>query len=136
MSNECYNTLTIVGHNEDLYDIYMQRLDFDYFVPTPNVKDRLNNWGTTCLANPESIRFELGENWLQIKYDTPSNPPYIFLEKLLDIYHRCWMKNESITDDYHATLYILYKKAGVRQEKILVWDEPEPRVIAGEIIIF
>jgi len=141
MTNECYNRLTIIGPEEDLHEIYMNRLDFDYYVPMPqnsNNPDKwcIDNWGTQWVANPDTIQFELSANWLQIRFETSWSAPYVFLEKLLDIYPNCWIKNESISDDYRANIYILYKKDGIRKEKILVWNEPEPRLtIHGEIYV-
>jgi len=141
MPNECYNTLTIVGHEEDLNEIYMSNLNFDYYVPTPEntpdvVKWREENWGTKWAAYPETIKMNIQGNSLRVTYDTAWSPPYIFLEKLLEFYPRCWMKNESIDENYFSLIYIIYMKNGVRQEKIFHWYEPEPRLTTdGEILI-
>ena len=141
MPDECYNTLTIIGHEEDLNEIYMSNLDFNYYVPMPqNIKDpakwREENWGTKCSAYPETIKMNIQGNSLRVTYDTAWSPPYIFLEKLLEFYPRCWMKNESVDENYFSLIYIIYMKNGVRQEKIFHWYEPEPRLTAdGRILI-
>jgi hypothetical protein len=133
MPDECYNTLTIVGPEEDVNDIYMSGLNFDYYVPTPeNITDpakwRKENWGTKYVAYPESIKMDIQGNSLRVTYNTVLSPPYIFLEKLLDFYPNCWIKNESIDDDYYSLIYIIYIKDGVRQEKLFHWYEPAKRL--------
>lgn len=142
MPNECYNTLTIIGHEEDLHEIYMSGLNFDYYVPTPDdiqdpVQWSAENWGTKWVAYPESIKMNFRGNFLRITYNTAWSPPYIFLERLLEFYPRCWIKNESADDNYFSLIYIIYMKHGARQEKLFHWYEPEPRLTAdGEILIF
>jgi hypothetical protein len=141
MPNDCYNKLTIIGHEEDLNEIYMSGLNFDYYIPTPEdiqdpAKWRTENWGTKWAAYPESIKMNFRENFLRITYTTAWSPPYIFLEQLLEFYPRCWIKNESVDENSFSLIYIIYMKDGVRQEKIFHWYEPEPRLTAdGQILI-
>jgi hypothetical protein len=127
MPNDCGNTVTIIGHKEDL-DLFEEKgLAFSYFCPMPQDGDIdwcIKNWGTKW--DPYDLTSERnGPNGLEFNFNTAWAPPIVFLKNLLLQYPRCWIK---ITYGdcmmMFAGVWIGYMKNGELKEKSLNWTEP------------
>jgi hypothetical protein len=131
MPNWCINTLTIVGHKEDLDLFEETRLEFNYFIPRP-IEEEENwygwnreHWGTKWSHRNFSLKIR-EENLLVVEFDTAWSPPFAFLRALLGKYSRCWMKNEFTIEDGMAGILVGYYKNGGLIEKAMTWIEPMP----------
>ena len=127
MPNDFGNTVTIIGHKEDLDLFEEYRLAFSYFYPSPNQNDVewcYDNWGTKW--DPYELTSKRGgELEIQFYFCTANAPPIAFLKNLLVQYPRCWIKLEfSEVMFMMAGVWVGYIKNGLLKEKYMDWIEP------------
>lgn len=152
MPNHCWNTLTIIGHKEDLDEIRQNNLSFEYYCPPPNELTeeekpywRWANWGTKweafeiCMikkgTDPE-VEDRINEYILEYTFTTAWSPPIKFLECLLKKYTRCWIKLLWNTEDDNAGVFVQYYKNGTPITTNVTWMEAVPRLTTdGEIYV-
>ena len=138
MPNDFGNTITIIGHKEDLDLFEEHQLTFSYFSPSPNGDDIewcYENWGTKW--DPYQLNIKRGgEMEIQFDFCTANGPPIAFLKNLLVQYPRCWIKLQfSEVMWMIAGVWIGYMKNGALKEKYLDWTEPMPCLTEdGEIM--
>ena len=128
MPNDFGNTVTIIGHKEDLDLFEEHQLSFSYFSPCPVQEEVVDwcyeNWGTKW--DPYDITIERnGENGIEFRFSTAWSPPVPFLKHLLTQYPRCWIKlqfGEPMM--MYAGIWIGYMKNGQLKERDLDWIEP------------
>lgn len=127
MPNNCGNTVTIIGHKEDLDLFAEKQLAFSHFYPPPEnaEADWCNEqWGTKW--DPYDITIERnGPNGIEFNFSTAWSPPIPFLKHLLKQYPRCWIKityGECMA--MFAGIWIGYMKKGELKERDLDWIEP------------
>jgi hypothetical protein len=135
MPNHCWNTLTIIGHNEDLEEIRKNNISFNYYCPPPEeLTDeekyywRWSNWGTKWEAYEMCMKIEdeKDENIFECKFTTAWSPPIKFLECLLKRYPRCWLKLLWKTEDDVAGVFVQYYKFGEPVTTNVNWMEAVP----------
>ena len=127
MPNSCGNTVTIVGHEEDLDLFAEKQLAFSFFYPAPENADSNwcnEHWGTKW--DPYHITIERnGPNGIEFNFSTAWAPPIPFFKHLLTQYPRCWMKltyGEPMM--MVSGIWIGYMKNGTMKERMLDWIEP------------
>jgi hypothetical protein len=143
MPNICFNTVSIIGHKEDLDLFEAHKLSFQHFHPRPDDQEdnwyewNCVNWGTKWEYFPESYTVKGRDtNFLRVTFETAWAPPFKFLEHLLKSYPRCWIKLEFWIEDNDEGVWIAFMKDGKLQEKGLGWQVPEARLTtSGEILI-
>ena len=144
MPSDCNSSIIIIGHQEDL-DVCMEKnLRFSSFFPCPNPNDILasrlwaiSKWGT-CMDNSIEItgaRLDMrtslvfkSDNFANFHVWTPDAPPNVFLENLLHLYPRCWIKNIWSDEEGKAGIWIGYMRHGFVVKKDMTWNEPNPIV--------
>jgi hypothetical protein len=154
MPNNCRNIITIVGHKEDLQEINANKLSFEYFCPPPDTLTekeqynwRINNWGTKWDAYDMEIIEEtsdMGDEYtrdhiFEATFTTAWDPPIPFVESLLKLFPRCWMKLTWKTEDNQAGVFVQYYKNRDPTKSVATyakWFEAEPRLTtSGEILV-
>ncbi len=137
MPKYCYNTLTLIGHQEDLVQIKEHDLSFNHFVPVEeDIEKQSRAWGTKWEAWDKEIRVE-DTNILVYKFTTAWCPPILFLEKLNALFPRMWIKNVwNVCEMGASGVWIHYKKNGKDVCKNFEWEEPAPYLSEdGEIVL-
>lgn len=130
MPNYCLNNLVIKGPRAILKDIADHRLDFQHYVPVNYVEDsheRRVAWSTRSSPldleldyNPECDPYTLTATFLMAW-----TPPTRFLEDLLRLFPRLWIKLEFNTEGgFGCGLWIVQMKDGRIEEQYLEWEEP------------
>ena len=96
MPNECINHLTITSPSEqDIHTILQNELP-------PHVTINLH-----------------GKKGIRVKYSTAWKPDYPWLSSLLEKYPSCWIKNEWISEDGSAGVWVGDKHGS----KFMEWDD-------------
>jgi hypothetical protein len=137
MPNYCFNTLTLIGHQEDLAQIKEHELSFKHFVPAEEDVDKQREaWGTKWEAWDVEVKHE-DENLLVLKYITAWCPAFTFLKKLNELFPKLWIKNEwNVCELGAAGVWMHYKKEGKDVCKSYEWEEPAPYLSEdGEIVL-
>lgn len=129
MPNDCGNTVSIIGHEQDLNLFEERQLAFSHFFPAPQdagIEWCYQNWGTKW--DPYHITVERnGPNGIDFNFTTAWSPPIPFLRHLLALYPTCWIKlTYSEPMMMFAGVWIGYMKNGELKEKGLDWCEPLP----------
>ena len=152
MPNSCWNTITIIGHKEDLKEIKAHKLSFEYFCPPPDMLTdmekyhwRVENWGTKWDAYEIEITEETAymedtrEYIVEATFTTAWSPPIPFVESLLELYPRCWIKLTWKTEDDTAGVFVKYYKNRDLNNPVTTyatWVEAVPQLTTdGEILI-
>jgi hypothetical protein len=146
MPNHCWNTLTIIGHKEDLDEIRENKLSFSYYCPLPDTLTdaekhcwRCDNWGTKWEAYDVSItEYDKDmENVFECSFTTAWSPPIPFLTTLLKRYPRSWMKLLWKTEDDVAGVFVQHNNK--YNEPVITnvrWNEAVPMLTSdGKIYI-
>ena len=123
MPNNCGNTVTIIGHEEDLNVFEEKQLAFSHFYPAPENAD-INwcheHWGTKWDPYDLTVKRN-GENGIEFRFCTAWAPPIPFLKHLLAQYPRCWIKLQFCEPMMmYAGVWIGYMKNGILKERDLV----------------
>ena len=140
MPNHCWNTLTLIGHEHELYELSQGEFKFDTFIPVPENTDNVSDW---CVQNwgTKWDRWDYEEtcnndNLRVIKFTTAWNPPFAFLRWILTKFPRSWLKLEFKTEGDEAGIWIAYTWQGELVEKKMFWVEPVPALTnRGDIYI-
>ena len=140
MPNDFGNTVTIIGHKQDLDLFEDHQLSFSHFYPCPIQEEVVDwcyeNWGTKW--DPYDLTIKRGGE-MEIRFDfcTANGPPIAFLKNLLVQYPRCWIKLEfSEVMMMIAGVWVGYMKNGILKEKYMDWTEPMACLTAdGELLV-
>lgn len=113
MPNDCRNFVTITGEPETIKLLVEKKLDFDFFVPTPNdlvdgdalIQWRYNNWGTKWCPY-EYQEKQIGVRGMRVAFYSAWNPPFHFFEKLLEKFPGIWIKCEWHEEGGYAGVWV------------------------------
>ena len=139
MPNDCGNSVTIIGHKEDLDVFEEKQLAFSYFYPAPEnntIEWCYEHWGTKW--DPYGLTVHRnGDNGIFFNFATAWAPPIPFLKHLLTQYPRCWIKiTYSEPEMMFGGVWIGYMKHGLLKERAMDWMEPLPMLTTkGEILM-
>lgn len=128
MPNDCWNSLLIYGPKKLLEEIKEHNFSFQHFVPMPEEEKenwydwKLENWGTKWDSHDVTIS-EGDEHSMRVYYTTAWDPPHAFLEKFLEKYPKCFLKNTHNSEDGSAGVWVARYKDGEKYIQKYHWEE-------------
>ncbi len=139
MPNHCWNSLTVIGHEEDIRALCESEFKFAHLLPIPeHGADQdwcVKNWGTKWERWDYETTYR-DTNECSVTFTTAWNPPFEYLRYILERYPRCWMKLTFSIEAHQAGIWIAYKWKGAAVEKKMFWEEPMAALTRdGEIYI-